>query len=183
LVDPELPDLSDDELSLYWNSVVINNGRIYQHKIMRLNYTTYDVRRDEDIIHLGNSRCDVMVLNSETATGAHPFCYARILGIFHANIVYIGEGIRDFCPRRLDFLWVRWYTIEDGPASLTGLLDCVRFPPMAHESSFEFLDPADVLRACHVVPLFSQGPVHSDGVGISFWARDVDDWKCYCLDR
>lgn len=182
LIRPELPALSDDATNVNWTSVVLNSGRIYQHKIMRLNFTTYDVRRDEDMIHPGTSHSNIMVLNSEP--GAHPFLYARVLGIFHANVVYLGEDTRDFCPRRLDFLWVRWYTLQNVSAPLaTGLLDCIQFPPMADGDSFGFLDPADVVRACHAIPLFSQGQVHPDRIGISFWAGDVDDWKFYCLDR
>jgi hypothetical protein len=42
-----------------------------------------------------------MTLDAETEGR---FCYAHVLGIFHANVMYLGEGTKDFAPRRLDFL-------------------------------------------------------------------------------
>jgi hypothetical protein len=112
------------------------------------------------------------------------FCYARVLGIFHANVMYLGEGTRDFAPRRLDFLWVRWYTVANSSLSLEpGVLDCVQFPPMASSDAFGFLDPADIIRGCHIIPSFSQGQVHSDRIALSFSAQDGEDWKQYYINR
>ena len=48
---------------------------------MRVNYTTYDVRHDQDTISTGNHH-DVMVLSGESEAGAHPYWYAHVLGIF-----------------------------------------------------------------------------------------------------
>jgi hypothetical protein len=137
------------------------------------------------VIHAGTSHHNVMVLNSQgQSTDEHPYLYARVLGIFHANVVYLGEGTRDFNPRRLDFLWVRWYAIASKHDSLpSGILDCVQFPPMARDESFGFLDPADILRGSHLIPRFSRGQLHSDGIGVSFWAQDVKDWNIYCVNR
>ena len=164
---------------------MLQSGRIYEHKILRLNYTTYDVRRDEDVVHVGTSHHNVMVLNPERdSADKHPYWYARVLGIFHANVIFLGEGTSDFNPRRLELLWVRWYTIAGRQESLSSeLLECVKFPPMANEDSFGFLDPADVLRCSHIIPRFSRGHVHPDGVGLSFWAQDAKDWKVYCINR
>ena len=120
-----------------------------------------------------------MSLDSDASDDDHPFQYARVLGIFHANVIYLGDETRDFNPRRLDFLWVRWYTLDGA----VGCLDCVRFPPLAELDSFGFLDPADVLRCSHIVPLFSLGQVHLDGIGLSHHAQDADDWKSYCINR
>jgi hypothetical protein len=126
-----------------------------------------------------------MVLNPTSSPSEHPFGYARVLGIYHANVVYIGrDDVIDYQPRRLEFLWVRWYQVH-GPLGgwATGLLDRVHFPPMSHEESFSFLDPADVLRGCHIVPAFSQGKVHADGMGMSHLAMDSKDWKSYYVLR
>jgi hypothetical protein len=148
---------------------------------LRLNYTTYDVRRDHDLIHVGTSCCNVMALDAERE-GC--FCYARVLGVFHANVLYLGEGTRDFAPRRLDFLWVRWYTIAEPSLSLEpGVLECVQFPPMASGDAFGFLDPADLIRGCHMIPLFSQGQVHSDRISLSHCVQDGEDWKQYYVNR
>jgi hypothetical protein len=180
---PDLPATSDSDTLVEWNAVLFRSNRIYSHKILRINYTTYDVRRTEDIIHTGTSHCNVMVLNPDASADEHPFWYARVLGIFHANVVYTGDGATDFASTRLDFLWVRWYTNDCGTEPLPGILDCVRFPPLADEYSFGFLDPSLVLRAAHIIPLFSRGIVHPDGSGVSHWAEDVNDWRIYCISR
>jgi hypothetical protein len=171
-----------------WQSVVLKHDRFYKHNIMRLNYTTYDVRREEDTIHAGISHCNVMTLNSAFADDSrkHPFCYAHVLGIFHANVVYLGEQNLDYRPRRLEFLWVRWYSVdEDVQSGWKGLkLDRIRFPPITNNTeAFGFLDPVDVLRGCHVIPAFSQGKVHPDGRHFSGLARDQNDWIVYYINR
>lgn len=155
---------------------------------MRVNYTTYDVRRGEDVIHPGSSQCDIMTLNSAFADdpSTHPFCYARVLGILHANVIYLGEKNPDYRPWRLEFLWVRWYNVEEGIPSgwKAGKLDRIHFPPMTgHADAFGFLDPADVLRGCHVVPAFSAGRVHPDGKFFSKLSQDQNDWFSYYINR
>lgn len=142
------------------------------------------MRRDEDVIHTGTSHCNVMALSSTASDGEHKYCYARVLGIFHANAVYVGEGTKGFDHRRLEFLWVRWFMVGKTPKVWPSKrLDCVYFPPMADDDSFGFLDPADVVRGCHIIPLFSKGEVHPDGVGMSLSAKDSKDWRLYCINR
>lgn len=167
---------------------MLKHDRFYNHNIMRINYTTYDVRRGEDVIHAGTSRCDVMTLNSAFAedSSKHPFCYARVLGIFHANVIYLGEKNQDYRPRRLEFLWVRWYCIGEGTQSgwKALKLDRVQFPPMVgNADAFGFLDPIDVLRGCHTIPAFSSGRVHPDGKLFSNLAQDQNDWFIYYINR
>lgn len=61
---------------------------IYKHAFLHINYTTYDVRRDQDIINPRMSKCDIMVLSNEDEyTKNHPFWYARVLGVFHMQVV------------------------------------------------------------------------------------------------
>jgi hypothetical protein len=56
------------------NSVMFVNNRIYKHKVMRVNYATYDLRRAQDSL---NSRThpDIMVLSHED-DGTHPYWFA-----------------------------------------------------------------------------------------------------------
>jgi hypothetical protein len=159
---------------------------MYKHNIMRINYTTYDVRRAEDVIHPGTSHHNVMILNPSWPSSGHPFLYAHVLGIYHVNVIYAGAGMIDYHPRRLEFLWVRWYQWEDnhpvGWMKGTGL-DQVQFPPLAHADSFDFINPSDVLRSCYIVPRFSRGKLHPDGVGISHCAQDAKDWRTYYVNQ
>ncbi|KAF7967387.1 hypothetical protein HWV62_34433 [Athelia sp. TMB] len=54
---------------------------------------------------------------------------------------------------------------------------------MANQDSFGFLDPADVLRGCHIIPVFAKGKHHSSGKGMSFCAKDSNDWNKYYINR
>lgn len=168
-----------------WQAVTFKHDRIFKHNIMRINYTRYDVHRDEDIIHIGTGRrCNIMTLNPTYTSGhSHLFCYARVLGIFHANVMYIGAGNTDYRARRLEILWVRWYKLESGNTAFSGL-DRVSFLPVNDECAFGFLDPGDVVRGCHVIPAFRHGKAREDGEpGLSHWAQDVVDWKSYFINR
>lgn len=165
-----------------WNAVLFKHDRIYRHNIMRINFTSYDVRRCEDVIHPGTQHCNVMVLASESGS-IHPYSYARVLGIFHANVIYIGEGNFDYHPYRLEFLWVRWYELQSSGGWPTRRLDEIRFPAMTNDDAFGFLDPSDVLRACHIVPCLRNGKTHSDNLGISHLSQDAHDWRSYLVNR
>lgn len=179
------PDSSDSD-----DSILFKNHTIYSHQILRVNYTTYNVRRTQDVIHTGSSQSNIMCLtttdDSEVEVGnTHRFCYGRVLGIYHANVIHTGSRLRDYHARRLEFLWVRWYRYaDDSPRNWDHRqLDRLQFPPVASEDAFGFIDPADVLRACHVLPRISHGRVHADGIGISRCARDSSDWRMYYINR
>jgi hypothetical protein len=170
-----------------WQAVVFKHERMYQHKIMRVNYTTYDVRRGEDVIHTGTSHCDIMVLNPLFSENPqeHPFWYARVLSIYHANVIYIGEGNTDYHPCRLEFLWVRWFELENIPAGWKKKrLDRIHFPSLFDDDAFGFVDPRQVLRSCHLIPMFSQKRVHvKDDIGISHLGQSSEDWRSYTVNR
>ncbi|PBK60412.1 hypothetical protein ARMSODRAFT_898121 [Armillaria solidipes] len=157
----EEPDFSNDEL----NEVQFHRNCIYSHATATFNFTTYDVWRDQDTINVGKrgERRDVMVLSNEDTTDedgnpVHPFWYARVLGIYHANVFYSAEPT--FKPRRMEFLWVRWFGLDPewagGPSSLR--LDRLGYVPENDSSgAFGFLNPSDILRACHLIPCFNLG--------------------------
>jgi hypothetical protein len=170
------------------DSVFFKNDRIYRHNLARFNYTTYDVRRAQDVINPSTSHRDILLLannGEDNDDSDHPFLYARILGIFHTNVIYTGGEEPDYNARRVEFLWVRWFEY-DGSRSVRWdecKLDSVHLPPMATEGAFGFVDPSNVLRSCHVIPAFAKGRVHLDGVGLSRIARDAEDWSCYYVNR
>ena len=118
-----------------------------------------------------------------TSLHCHLFWYARVLGIYHVNVIYIGEGNVNYLPCRLDFLWVQWYVLEDEPD--TGQLDHVSFPPLSDNLSFRVLDPDDILQVCHIIPVFWEGLACENGPGLSFCDQDHDhkDWKSYVVNR
>jgi len=167
-------------------SVFFKDDRMYSHCLLRLNYTTYDIRREQDVIHPTSSHHDIVLLaTSGDHCAGHQFLYARVLGVYHVNVIYTGAGMLDYRPRRLDFLWVRWFEYRgDKSVSRADLtLDSIRFPPMASEGAFGFVDPDNVLHGCHIVPDFQSGQVHSDNVGLSRCAGDSHDWRFYYVNR
>ncbi|KAG1865192.1 hypothetical protein C8R48DRAFT_601365, partial [Suillus tomentosus] len=179
------PASSDSE-----GRVFIKADCMYRHNLMRLNHTTYDVRRAQDIINPSTSHCNIMLLgqagattNLESDDQRHPYIYARVLGIYHVNATYIGPGMIDYRSHRIDFLWVRWYQYMGHFSSRYSSLDRACFLPMAEPDAFGFVDPSDVLRGCHIIPQFSQGLRHSDGKGVSNYAQDKLDWKSYYINR
>ena len=168
--------------------VLLKRDHIYQHGICRINYTTYDVRREQDVVNASSSQCNVVVLGLEVNTNSPDtaprtsYRYARVLGTFHANVMCVGQGMVDYNATRMEFLWVRWYE----PVGLHGTaqrLDRLRFSPLSDDDSFGFIAPDDVLRGCHILPAFAQGRRHPSGKGLSLLAKDGTDWKEYFVNK
>lgn len=166
------------------NHVIFKNNRIYRHYVLRVNYTSYDVRRAEDIFNPNTEHCDIMMLHNEESEedSYHRFCYARIMGIYHTNVQYIGPGMQDYLPRRLDFLHIRWF--ERVPQQDLHGLHALQFVPMDDPGSFDFMDPADVVRGCHLIPAFRHGRLHQESSSTSIaQLGDSKIWKYYYVNR
>ncbi len=157
---------------------------------MRVNFTTYDMRRDQDTIN-PRTRADVMVLNpGEDDTPKdkqHPYWYARVCGVFHANVIYTGPGSTTREPQRMEFLWVRWFGVEPGTenAFKSRRLQLVGFIPAHKPYAFGFLDPAHVIRGSHLMPAYHFGRTQAL-MGRSLLRRekteeheDNSDWRFY----
>ncbi|KAI0312029.1 hypothetical protein OF83DRAFT_1067878, partial [Amylostereum chailletii] len=181
------------------NDIILKSDRIYRHEVMTVTYTTYDVRRDQDTISPNGPRHNIMSLtpsastslpdglgSADMPTSRFPYRYARVLGIYHANVIYRGPDALDAEPRRIDFLWVRWYEQQAfvGRNAWGGnRLEQLYFPPMSREDAFGVIEPADVLRGCHIIPTYSQGRKSEDQQHVSRHARDGEDWKRYYMNR
>ena len=129
-----------------------------------------------------------MLLNSIGESGSSlraRFLYARVLGVYHANVIYTGPGMADFKPRRVEFLWVRWYQVHSGHEEFLAQsrLPELSFYPIYTPHAFGFVDPANVLRTCHIMPRFAHGKQHehAGGKGFSRCAKDRDDYKKYYI--
>lgn len=172
------------------DSIYFKSDRMYAHRLIRFNYTTYDVRRAQDVVNPRTSHCNIMLLNkvvtdvppddthSSKSSTTHPFLYGRVIGIYHVNAIYTGPGMVNYNPTRFDFLWVRWYEHKQ----ISHGLDELVFPPIADVGAFGFVDPADVLRSSHIIPAFNQG-VRRDAVGMSKCAHDSGDFNAYYVGR
>ncbi|TFY56610.1 hypothetical protein EVJ58_g7535 [Rhodofomes roseus] len=163
-------------------SVCILHDTIYEHPSLHVNYTTYDVRRDQDYLNSTTHR-DVLLHSCETQMGSHPYWYARIIGIYHADVLRIGDGVTDHSIQSMEFLWVRWFGIdpEYRYGARVARLPKIGFVPLSDNLAFGFLDPSLIIRACHLMAAFADGrttellPVHT----IARSPAEHDDWVSY----
>ena len=65
--------------------VYIAADRLYKHNLMRINYTTYDVRRAQDIVNPSTFHCNIMLLadhapsNVVSSHSRHPYILSRLV--------------------------------------------------------------------------------------------------------
>lgn len=161
---------------------------MYQHRTLRTNYTTYDVLRHQDVINPSTTHCfAVLPAEFELDSDAHPYIYAKILGVYHAKISYCG-GL----PRRFDFVHVRWLYYDYGrPGGWESRrLDRLSYSDSHTEQdiidSFDFIDPKDIIRAAHMIPDFQSGTSNTFlriPSSIAHDNSDHTDWNGYYVNR
>jgi hypothetical protein len=54
----------------------------------------------------------MMVLSPETGPSTHPYWYAQVLGVFHAQVLHTGPSATNWSVQHMEFLWVRWFGID-----------------------------------------------------------------------
>ncbi|QRV90230.1 hypothetical protein RhiJN_18248 [Ceratobasidium sp. AG-Ba] len=179
------PDFDDTKLG----QVQFQKGRMYRHRTLRINYTTYDVHRDQDVLNPSTSNCFV-VLPAEVGPDLddHPFVYAKVLGVYHAK-VSCGNGN---LPRRMDFVHVRWlyYDYKRPGGWETNRLDRLSYIKCDSDQdiadSFDFVDPKNIIRAAHLIPEFAAGTTSQflqAGSSIAHDNDDQTDWNGYYVNR
>ncbi|KAF9550311.1 hypothetical protein CPC08DRAFT_755181 [Agrocybe pediades] len=146
-------------------AVTIINDSIYEHQVMRVNYTTYDLRRDQDSIN-PRTHPNVQLLAAAEAEAPgkqstykqHPYLYARVLGIFHAKVIHHGPLSMSRYPQHLEFILVRWFEFDKTYRGgwKAKRLHRIRFIPQS-EDSFGFVNPLNVVRGIHITPAFREG--------------------------
>jgi hypothetical protein len=159
--------------------IFIVNNRLYRHKVMRINYTTYDVRLGQDSINSRN-HADIMTLSQHDDD--HPFEYARVIGIFHVDVIHNVEGGVAQHPVSKELLWVRRFRRDKSYRAgfKQKRLHRLEFLPSDDDSAFGFLDPDEVIRASHIIPAFRYGGTQDLLYGESFGrAPGESDDYCY----
>ncbi|CAE6461675.1 unnamed protein product [Rhizoctonia solani] len=136
---------------------IIQNERLYAHATLQINYTSYDVRRQQDTIN-PKSTCRFIILPADTSSSAHPFLYAKVLGIYHASVRF------DRRPaKRMNFLWVRWLDYDEKEPGGWDVcrLDRVFYGKCRNDlelmNAFGFVAPHHIIRAAHLIPDFECG--------------------------
>ena len=92
-IDPEGGERSFPQATR--NRLIFVGDKLYRHKVLRINYTTYDNRRVQDSLN-PRSYANIMVFSHEgQSENFHPYWYARIIGLFHAEIKFHEPGKND----------------------------------------------------------------------------------------
>jgi len=167
-------------------TVNILSNTIFQHKLLRVNYTTYDLRRDEDTIRPG-SKPFIMVLShedkpEEEGLSSHSYWYARVLGIYHTFVIHMGPRSKTQVPKKMDFLRVRW--LGRNPHYDAGWEKRRLYLAGYVPGGFGFLDPALIIRGAHLIPAFAFGRT-SEILGPSIARLNNEgneDWKYYYVN-
>ncbi|KJA25615.1 hypothetical protein HYPSUDRAFT_134692, partial [Hypholoma sublateritium FD-334 SS-4] len=169
--------------------VIFANERIYCHKIMRVNYTTYDVRRGQDSLS-SRKRSDVMVLareadSDESLPPSHPFEYARIIGIFHVDVVH-QDAEKNTHTTSIEIIWVRRFRIDTTYSAgfKKKRLHRLEFLPSSDPEAFGFIHPDEIIRGAHLIPAFYYGGTDQflSGVSIARNADENDDYRYFYVN-
>jgi hypothetical protein len=163
--------------------VHIVGNKLFEVSTMTVNYTSYDIRRDYDLVNL-RSHPDIMVVSPDSETNdTSPFWYARVLKIFHADVWTSHPDVRDNSIHSMDILWVRWFGSEPGYnwGFSRARMPKIGFVEWNDPFSFTFLDPAHVVRGCHLIPAFAEGRTSAllpEGKSAArvLVAEETDDW-------
>jgi hypothetical protein len=120
----------------------------------------------------------------------HPYWYARVVGIFHVNVIHTGPGPLSKSPhsQRVDFLFIRWFGRDLGHNAgwIAQRLHRVGFLDAEQSGAFGFLDPAVVIRATHMIPGFAHGTSTDLLSPARSLARlplnEAQDWRYYYIN-
>ncbi|KAK1220812.1 hypothetical protein PQX77_016383 [Marasmius sp. AFHP31] len=141
------------DTELYRLSLV--SDRFYRHQRFRVYYTSYDCRRKKETIGY-RRRPHIMTLANGPAN-SHPYLYGRVLGIYHADVFYLAQDpSKQKARERMEFLLVRWFEFDETyPWGWKARrLPRLYFPDANDADPFDFVDPAHVIRASHIIPAF-----------------------------
>lgn len=118
----------------------------------------------------------------KAAEGDHPYWYARVLGIFHVDVVHAPS--KNYQSKTIQLLWVRWLGDDAGQAGsfADAALHRVGYVPDG-EGAFGFLDPATVIRGCNLVPTFRFGYTKQLLPQSMYWDdEDLGDYVNYYVN-
>lgn len=142
--------------------IVFENNRIYNHPLLRVNYTTYDLQRKQDTVN-PLSHADVMVLLQEEER-THPYWYAQVIKIFHVMVQHQKDQYSHFKkPIRMDVLFMWWFQMDSNYLAgwdVKRLYHLQFFEKDCLADTFGFIDPNLVVQGVHLIPGFGYGEMN-----------------------
>lgn len=163
----------------------IIGNQINRHGTLRVNYTTYDMRQNQDLIN-PKTHPDILMLASRTSNTTHQYLYGRVIGIYHVDVVHPETAAHS---QRIEFLHVRFFEIDDEYEGgfNSRQFHRLKFNDANDPDAFGFVDPARVIRGAHIIPAFAHStteefPQHSIArIYTDAYARKRD-WKYYYVN-
>lgn len=160
--------------------VLIKDDTLYEHPILTVDYTTYDLKRDKDTVHLKFGNQAIMVYSPTSQN--EPWIYAHVISVFHLFVFTGGDPE----PKRLELLWVRWMQPDLLQLQGPNASQYTRISFVPHSGvpgdAFGFVDPTHIIRGCHLIPAFNLERTR-DLLGPSV-ARDAKgDWRAFYTNR
>ena len=95
------------------NTVRILDNHIYLSKVLRVNFTSYDMHREQYSMN-PQTNCNVTVLSPRSGKDAHSFWYTQVLGMFHAQVLHMDPAAANKFVQNIEFLWVCWLGLIPG---------------------------------------------------------------------
>ena len=170
-----LPDTDQDE------RVFIKDDTLYEHPLLTIDYTTYDLRRDKDSVHMNFGNQAVLVY-SPTSRESEPWLHAQVVAIYHVFVC----TKTDPELKHLELLWVWW--MQRDPSQLRGpnASHYTRVSFIPHSGvpgdAFGFVDPSHVIHGCHLIPTFDLQRTR-DRLGPSMVRDAKGDWQAFYANR
>lgn len=169
-------------------------NQIFFHKTLRVNYTTYDMRRNQDTIN-PRTHSDIMVLgHDDTDDDPHSYWYGRVFHIFHIYARYVppSSSTNGILFQDVEVLYVRWFGRDLSARGGFGSrrLHVVGFVESTLPDAFGFLDPKEVIRGAHLIPAFRHGHTTKllDPSAVRYADPDApadsqdEDWRFYYVN-
>ena len=165
---------------------LLNPDRFVESKIIRINYTSYDIRRAHDCLWTDHQSF-FMTLSREEDPECHPFWYCQLLKAFYVTVCFCPSGVSG-SKETMEVLWVRWLGID--PDHQWGFRQCtlpkIGFVPEDRDSpAFGFLDPSLVICGCHLIPAFADGrtaQLLQGGASVVRQPGQTYDWARYYVN-
>lgn len=102
-------------------------------------------------------------------------------------VLYSGSDLHSREPQHMEFLFIRWFTVDRRYRGgwKSKRLHRIKFVGGDDDTAFGFLDPQDVIRGVHLIPVFHYGKT-SDLLPPSGTARpgsdNDEDWKYFYVN-
>lgn len=122
----------------------------------------------------------------ESLAPLHPFEYARIIGIFHVDVIHKASGEHMPTTTSLEIIWVRRLRIDTTYSAgfEKKRLHRLEFLPSSDPDAFGFVHPDEIIRGAHLIPAFHYGGTDQFLSGVSLARNDDehDDYRYFYIN-